>query len=347
MQAMHYGTRLVRSTRCFLAAIATVSLFSVVACESTNSDKDAGGGGGLGNIVIKDQNNYKATSTLTIPRVQTAAGQDLKICWSEMKTDFLCHSLAPATDIDSLSFLQVQNRTEEQVEGDLGAGKSFAKYVVPRVYHADQAPSSTCANLSSFALDPTTTPPQSPVIPAQDYLVSSSKVYMILFSTGTKLGAGSKSMLFIEPSSSSTVTTVNAVADSCSILDFKADITSPTPIQVPAAGPFVVDWSSLTKDGMQNEVLFTDIDGLQLGFYKDATPASLQAKFLDMDRTAEPFYELALSGDEKKANLTSAVTSDGKKFAGFTQTNGIWAVALRCSTCEVPAPIALAILNPI
>jgi len=345
---MHFGIRFVTSPRVVLTAAVTVALsFVVVACESTNQDKDGGGGGSQGNIVIKDQNNYKATSTLVIPRVQTAAGQDLKICWDGMKTDFLCHSLVPATDIDSLSFLQVQNRTEEQVEGDLGAGKSFAKYVVPRVYHVDRAPSSTCANLSSFALDPTTTPPQSPVIPAQDYLASTSKVYMILFSTGTKLGAGSKSMLFIEPSASSTVTTVSAVADSCSILDFKADITSPTPIQVPAAGPFVVDWSSLTKDGLQNEVLFTDIDGLQLGFYKDATIASLQGKFLDLDRSADTFYELALTGDEKQANLTSAATSDGKKFAGFTQTNGIWAVALRCSTCEVPAPIALAILNPI
>lgn len=312
------------------------------ACQSTDSKTDAGGV--QGNIVITNQNNYKATSKLTIPRVQTAAGVDLDICWGGMKTDFLCHSINPATDIDSLSFLQVQNLTEAEVADDLGIGKSFANNVVPRLYHTDEAPGSTCTKLSAFADNPTAANPIM-VNPARDYVAASNKVYMLLFQNGTKLGLGSRSMVFLEPGADATVTAVNAQADSCSILDFEADITTPSPIAVPAAGPFEVDWSNVTQDGLKNEVIYDEIDELQLGFYENTSVATLQKQFLDLDRIATSFYQLTLSG-QKHANLTSAVSATGEAFAGFTKTDGVWAIALRCSTCQVPAPIAVAILNP-
>jgi hypothetical protein len=342
MTAMKRRAWLVNSS--CLAAIASAAVGSLLpACESTSDGKD--GGGAHGSIIINDANNYKATSSLTIPRVQTAPGVDLKICWGDMKKDFLCHDVVPATDINSLSFLQVQKLSEQQVESDLGTGQSFADAVIPRVYHTSQAPSATCTTLSAFALDPAPVPPKNPVIPTQDYTVANNKIYMVLFSTGTALGTGSKSMLFLEPTESSTVTTVNAVADSCSILDFKADI-SQVSIPVPANGPFVVDWGQLKTDGLQNEVLYSDIDKLQLGFYQNMTITDLEAHFLDLDRIATTFYELPLSGTVKQADLTSAATAGGAKFGGFAQTDGIWAVALRCGGCEVPAPVAVAILNP-
>ena len=47
-----------------------------------------------------------------------------------------------------------------------------------------------------------------------------------------------------------------------------------------------------------------------------------------------------------RVGIASAKDASGKPFAGFASSDGVWAVALMCSTCQVPAPIALAVLNP-
>ena len=39
-------------------------------------------------------------------------------------------------------------------------------------------------------------------------------------------------------------------------------------------------------------------------------------------------------------------TDGGQAFTGFTDTDGLWVVALECSKCYLPAPIAVAVLNP-
>lgn len=313
-----------------------VAVFSSLGCGSNSST-----GATTGNIVISDQNNYKATSTLTIPRIQTKPQADLDICWPGITKDFLCHDASPS-DINSVNFLQIKNLDETKIEKQLTAGQLDSSNVVSRAY---QTSSSTCAKLSQFSLDTTV------VNPSNDYTVSSSKTYMLLFAKGTKLGSGGKTMLFLEPTEGSTVTEVKAQTDSCNILHFSADLSAST-INVATGGPYVVDWSKLTKDGLQNEYLFGDVDEVQLGFYPDFTVSKLQEKFLDLDvaGVASPLYKLTVAQTDDKpvmsVDLTSASSSSDGKFSGFSKTNGIWAVALRCTKCQVPTPIAVVILNP-
>ena len=45
-------------------------------------------------------------------------------------------------------------------------------------------------------------------------------------------------------------------------------------------------------------------------------------------------------------DLAGAKDAGGVAFPGFTQTDGVWALALLCSTCQVPAPVALTIIHP-
>jgi hypothetical protein len=319
---------------------ATVSLGALALSAACGSD--AKGGGTVGNIVITDQNNYKATSELTIPRIQTKPQADLDICWPGITKDFLCHD-SSSSDINSVNFLQIKNLDESKIEKQLTAGQLSTSNVVSRAFQTSA--SSTCAKLSQFSLDTTV------VNPSADYTVSSTKTYMLLFAHGTKLGSGGRTMLFLEPTEGSTVTEVKAQTDSCNLLDFTADLSAST-LNVAAGGPYVLDWSRLTKDGLQNEFLFSDVDKLQLGFYPDFTVSKLQEKFLDLDVAglASPFYELAITQSDDKpvtnADLASASSSSDGKFGGFTKTNGIWAVALRCTKCQVPTPIAVVILNP-
>lgn len=320
---------------------ATVSLGALVlsaACGSSASE----GGGTSGNIVITDQNNYKATSTLTIPRIQTKPQADLDICWPGITKDFLCHD-SSSSDINSVNFLQIKNLDESKIEKELTAGQLGSSNVVSRAFQISG--SSTCAKLSQFSLDTTV------VNPSADYTVSSTKAYMLLFAHGTKLGSGGRTMLFLEPTEGSSVTEVKAQTDSCNILHFAADLSAST-ISVPAGGPYVLDWSKLTKDGLQNDILFSDVDKLQLGFYPDFTVGKLQDRFLDLDVAglASPLYEVTITQPDDKpitsVDLATATSSSDGKFSGFSKTNGVWAVALRCTRCQVPTPLAVVILNP-
>jgi len=333
---MKLGSALTISARRVVWAM--VSSCPVLLSVACGSNSPGGGSATVGNIVITDQNNYKATSKLGIPRVQTKPQADLDICWTGITKDFLCHAASPS-DIDSLNFLQIKNLDESRIESQLTAGQLDSSNVISRSFQTTA--SSTCTKLSKFSLDTTV------VTPSTDYTVSSTKTYMLLFAHGTKLGSGGRTMLFLEPTDGSDVTAVDAKTDSCDILKFSSDLSGAT-INVPTSGPYVLDWSKLTQDGLENEFLFTDVDKLQLGFYPDFTVSKLQERFLDLDLPglASPFYELKITKGATDADLTSATSSSEGKFSGFTKTNGIWAVALRCTTCQVPTPIAVVILNP-
>src|SRR5690349_7325540 len=70
-----------------------------------------GGSGAVGNVVIKDANNYTSVSTLTIPTLQTAPMADLTFTWDAITKDLLCHpsgSSVPTGSIDNVAFLQIK-----------------------------------------------------------------------------------------------------------------------------------------------------------------------------------------------------------------------------------------------
>ena len=297
-----------------------------------------------GNAVIKDENNYTTTSTLTIPHVETAPGADLTVCWTTLATDLLGHAVDPVTDIDAVTFLQIPNLTEAEIATQFAAGTFAAtKVSLSRDYRVDHTvvPATTCASLSMFKLG------ASYLAPAQDYVVDAGVKYMLLFATGTTPGTGSKSMVFLDPVATSAVTTVNA-PEGAPILQFSADLTTPLPVSIPAAGPWVVDWSQLTRDGAGSTVIFQKIDSLLVGYYPGMTVADLQARALDYDRISPTtLYQVAILDGARSADLATTANALGQPFPGFAQTSGVWAVGLLCSSCQVPAPIAISILNPI
>ncbi len=335
---MNFGIGLSRSHRG--AAFIVASLFVpplLASCGSSTGTTPPTG------TVIKDENNYTATSSLAIPRVQTTPGADLTICWDGITKDLLCHPVSAAADIDSVNFLQVLDLSEDSIQATLGAGQDFTRNVQTiSNYTVDHtvSPPSTCATLAAF---PKLGSDQT-LVPAQDYVAGPNLTYMLLFANGTVAGSGSRSMMFLEPTAGSTNVTV-AAPDGCGILDFTATISS-LPVAIPAAGPWVVDWSQLKHDGLDNTVIYQRIDSLLLGYYGGMTVADLQARFLDLQIMANPLYQIALADGVKSADLATAKSASGEAFPGFNQTSGVWAVALMCSSCKVPAPIAVAILNP-
>jgi hypothetical protein len=316
-----------------------LSLIAVAAgCGGGNGSPDGGTGIiPIGNVVMRDQNSYTSVSSLTPTVVQTASGADLEVCWGGLMKDILCHDVVPATDINTVAFLQIPNHNHMQVSDKLAKGTLTQNDVIYREFEPPVG-SAQCARLSQFVFG-------SPLVPATDYVTATNKSYMLLFATGTVEGSGARTMVFLDPVASSTTMAVSAPADSCAILDFQADLASRTPLSIPMAGPWDVDWSQLTKDSMGNRIQFQFIDSLILGYYEGKTVANLEAMFKDIDRIATTLWTVAIPTGQKHIDLTQAKTSDGAAFSGFTGS-GIYAVALLCSTCQVPAPVAMSILQP-
>jgi hypothetical protein len=326
-----------------VAAPFTVALLTgplLAACGSSTATD-------MPDVVLEDANNYTSQTTLSLPTIQTASGADLMVCWDALKKDLLCHDIAaPDNGIDNVAFLQIPNLSHTQVASKLAVGQLDENLVqVYRDYHTSKSPGSSCTMLSQMILG------QATLAPATDYVepaAGKTVTYMLLFASGTVPGVGSKSMTFLEPTAASPATTV-AAPDACAgnVLDFKATLGTPVSISATDKTKWLVDWSKITKDSFGNPVVFNKIDNVLLGFYQGKIAADLQMSFKDIEQIATTLYEVPVAKGVRHADLATAKLRSGTDtFSGFTQTDGVWAMAVTCSQCQVPAPVALTILQP-
>ena len=331
-------TRAIRTAACFWIGVATVG------CG--NSDNSKGGGAQTtANIVLRDENNYTSTASLTLPIQDTAQASDIDICWTDVTKDLQCHTVNPPADIDNVSLVRFLGLSQSEVQKTLISGELNLKDV-DKFFEFPTTHQSTCTILSTLKqIDLATA-----INVQQDYVEGTDYVYALIVSHGTTPGVGSLSMTFLNPTSQSTGLTVN-VPRACddngvSMLDFHADLHSAAPIAVPVEGPWVIDWSKITHDSQGR--LFDSVDNLLMGFYQGKTVADLESHFFDVEIMATHLWQIDnLPTDKRTANLAYAQDSQGALFAGFQQQDGVWAIGLRCTTCQDPSPIFLAILDPI
>jgi hypothetical protein len=298
-----------------------------------------GAGGSPGaRILLGDANNYRATASLAIPTVETAPATDLDICWTAATADLECHPVAPASDIDSVGLLRLRGLTVPQIESQLVSGTLPQAKVDGYVQYAtDHA--TTCMKLSQFSFFGTA------ANVAALYVESTLETYLLVFAHGLKLGTGSQTMVFIAPTAASANTRVD-VPTGCGLLDFTADLGSLTHVPVAAAGPWTVDWGQVTTDSSGESVAHANIDRLMVGFYQGMTVADLETRFFDIETLATSLWELPVPGGHS-ADLGLAVErKSGAAFTGFSRRDGVWMLALLCSTCQNPAPVVLTILEP-
>jgi hypothetical protein len=292
-----------------------------------------------GNIAMTDENNYTATSSMKIPSVETKAGADLSICWDKLTQDFQCHNLVPSQDITAVSFARFLAMTEADISELIANGRDFDPYDYKQFLVKERAPGTTCTTLSALNVGG-----RGGVEPSTEYVVASDKTYMLFFSSGQIIGTGGRSMVFLRPSTTSEETSV-AAPSGCGMLDFKARLTGLKKLDVPAAGPWVLDWSQITHDGLGNQVFFQNIDSLMFAYYAGKTPTDLESMFLDLEIIPDLYYDMEIPVGDKHADLANGKAKDGTAFPGFNRTDGTWLVALRCSACKIPTPVALGFFN--
>jgi hypothetical protein len=294
-----------------------------------------------GRVLLQDANNYAATTSTAIPVVQTAAGADLRICWNGLAKDLLCHDLGPSNPIDNVAFLQIPNMTRAQVTAALAVGQLDPAWIrVYADYHVAQSPGS-CAMLSQFKLGQA-------LVPAVDYVEDPNKTYLLLLTTGVTPVVGARSMLFLDPTRASSVTAVDAV-DACAtgVLHFQATLGQPISISQTDNTKWRVDWSQVTHDSFNNAVNSSKLDFVQLGFYQNLTAADLQERFVDFELLATSLYEVPVALGARDVDLAGArLRGTSEPFLGFTRTNGVWALAIRCSKCQTFNPVVFSILQP-
>lgn len=328
--------------------LSLAGLALVLAPSACGSSSNAAPPGPQGNLVLHDDNNYASQSTLSIPTAQTAPGADLTVCWDGVAKDIVCHDMVATSEIDNVSFLQIPNLSHAQVEAKLALGQLDENLVrIYRDFHVDHTlvPPTTCTKLSTLALG-------TKLDPAQDYLEAADKTYMLLFAHGTTPGVGARTMTFLEPTAASANTSV-AAPDGCSsrILSFQATLGAPIAVPAHDSTKWMVDWSQVTHDSFGNSFSFTKLDSVLIGFFAGKTVADVQTGFLDIELTATLRYDVAVPVGAKAVNLADARLHSGTgtstdPFPGFDRTDGVWLVAVRCSRCQLPAPVVLSILQP-
>ncbi len=288
-------------------------------------------------VQLQDTHNFSFVGSLHIPTVVTAAASDLDICWDELTADIQCHDIDPLLDIDNIALVRFRNLSETEIETRLSQGDMAQSYVDGYINYVTDH-SSACVKLSELSLMGTT------VDITEEYAQSDERTYLLLLATGTVPGVGSRMLTFLEPSSQSTNTEVQ-VEQGCDVLEFSADLTSLDPVVIARDGPWEVDFSQLTVNGQGNEMILSNVDGVMLGFYEGYTPAQLEQEVLDLELIATSLWRLQLDGSSgSKVDLTN-LSNEAGPFDGFSG-EGTWLLALRCSTCQNPAPLFLSVLVP-
>ena len=311
----------------------------------------SGGSAAVNATKIDDSNNYQTVSVLALPASVETAASDLEICWKDLTTDIRCHAVDPKRDINNVTLLRFENKSQKEVEILLGAGEipinkldAYFEYEPPK----DVASRTACASLSEFSRV------GQPIDISTEFVAKSSYTYLLVFAHGSNPGVETVTMTFVSPSDSATNTSVDAPDNAtenqpsgCGSLTFTPDIVSAKPLEIPAAGPWNLDWSGVTLDGNGNPFAFGSVDGLMLAFYQDMTAADLQENILDLEQLATTLWQGELLGETEADLANLKEKGSGKAFAGFdTKLNGVWALAMLCSTCQNPAPLILTVVEP-
>ncbi len=307
---------------------------ALVACTTTG-DGGCGSDDDSGNdvIMLLNENNYTWTGGLDIPAYVTAELVDIHFDWSGMDKDMLCHDMDPVADVDSVGLTRFPLLAQDDVGG--GLTNNSLKQSDTNGYVSCEPGDRTECWLSEFSFGGT-------AYNTIEVYEEGGGTFLFNLQTGTQPGQGARFVAFLEPTTTSDVTEL-VLEPTCDIVSMEFDLTALAPLDVPATGPWTVDWSLLSVSGNGLPVIPGDLDEVMVASYDGLSTEELSEQFLDLDLLATDLYTLQLDGGTQ-ATLGGLVTADGKGFEGFT-TDQTWLLALRCNTCTNPSPVFMTVVN--
>lgn len=287
-------------------------------------------------IELVDDHNYAYDSTIDVPQVATAAGADLTLSWAGLTEDMQCHDIAPVQDVDNVAVLVFSNLTQPEVAE--GLNNDTLQQADLSVYISAEPGNATNIDLSEltfYGTDPKILP----------FTTPDSGTWLALLTSGTQIAVGTRAMKFFTPTKGEENTTV-ALNDACGMLEFSVELEALEEVPVNVEGPWIIDWSALTLSGQGYPISLGNIDRVMVAWFAEQELAGLEEKFLDLELLADRLWSMELDGGAGAELEGLTDSSTGAPFDGFTE-DGLWMLALRCSTCPNPAPQFLTVVRPL
>ena len=160
-----------------------------------------------------------------------------------------------------------------------------------------------------------------------------------LLSVYTENMAGVRMSSFLAPSNASENSFVG-LSNQSSEIAYQVDLSAGNRLPVDTTE---LDWADLEVPTACGVFPINKFDGLMIGRYDSVSLESLEADFLKVDELADELWTADIEGRSSFV-LADATNSAGEAFAGF-DSNSVWLVALRCFTCNNPAPPYLALVS--
>lgn len=318
-----------------------LSPFSILLLACTTGGGGTGGGGGCGSgddendvISLLNENNYDWTGGLNIPAYETAELVDIHFDWSGLEKDMLCHDMDPVADIDSLGLTRFPLLSEEEVAEGL-TNDSLLQSDTSGYVACEPGDRTECW-LSEFSFGGT------PYDTIGVYMEGDT--FLFNLQTGTEPGQGARFVAFLQPRASSDVTEL-LFTPNCDVAQMSVDFEALEQVEIPATGPWTVEWSKLSISGNGLPVIPGDLDEVMVASFDGFEITDLEEQFIDLDLVATDLWTLQLDGGTE-ATLSGLVNADGEGFPGFT-TDQTWLIALRCTSCTNPAPVFMSVVKVI
>ncbi len=301
-----------------------------------------------GNLVVvaEDALNYAFSSSLEIQTVKVRSMSDIVFDWSDMTRDMLIHDFDPEKSVDMMEVMLWRYDKEDLLldinDDSLDTSNLFRLGVV---YTEQSMTSGNYLDLRSPSGGEVDDAELLSYVDPSEYDIQ-DHTYFVMVAEGESFGHGTKMISFFEPSPDVDNAEVRLTNDS-TILHYEADLSSLKRIAVPPAEPnIIVDWidtDKLTKNAMGREWIPTKITDVMVAHYADKRPSDLQAHFLDLELIADETWDIFLAAGQS-VNMSFLKNADGETFPGIDE-NGTWIVALKCGSCNNPAPWFLSILQ--
>ena len=285
-------------------------------------------GAGDGLAVLEAGQNYAFESTLSVGSQDIAAGQDAQVDWSELSVDQLGKSMNP-DEVDQLIIVRFEELTEAQVLEKAAKDCLQQKDITGVVEHFPGT-GETRANLSDFQLIGYN------VDPAEQFQEGMGTFLLNAYTDGLP---GTRMLSFISPNALSESLNVSLLNDSASV-DFVVDLSVGERLSIDTLS---IDWAKLEVPTDCGSFPINKYDWLMGARYDGKVLADLEADVLRVDELASEVWNADIEG-RSTYDLLDLVSEEGNAFTGF-DTDSLWLLALRCTTCNNPAPPFLTIVG--
>jgi hypothetical protein len=343
---------------------ASLLAFGLFACGSSGGGSGGGGtgggGGGGGNVtcagtkvIANEANDYSFSSTLTFPSIKVQPKANLLFDWSEVKADFIRHTIDPKKDLTMILIFEWElNLSDLQTKINADTVESRDLTIVPPLQINPEG-KMTSAKLLDFKFNGS---------PIGGELVSVEQVMLffddkeydpkthtltMMAATGETLGQGTKMIQSFILDPTSTNTTVTMTKDSTH-LDFQADLTRLTPTGIPSKQANVTfDWSQMTTNALGADFSGDNANRITsafIGHYSESASELSGDKFLDLELIATQLFRKSIDTGTS-VDLSSFTDSSNNHFPGV-DSSGTWLLGLQCGDCRNPAPWYLTVLKP-